>query len=200
MDDDTKDQLKVTAFLKEYEEIRKEVRIFEIIEISSIYISILTFITIFIIGILSTNYIFIFLAPIISVFFIIASMSIHAYTINLGIRSSQISGKLKKLLDEPTIEWENTVGVFGSMQENIFTKKVTRYWIQLAVLTIIVGITPVVIGLVYSFNQFYDQAGYIMTLFFIIFYIIIIFFVFYLGFKLRTWERVNVKANVSKKE
>ena len=50
MDDDTKDQLKVTAFLKEYEEIRKEVRIFEIIEISSIYLSILTFISIFIIG------------------------------------------------------------------------------------------------------------------------------------------------------
>ena len=127
-------------------------------------------------------------------------MGIHAYTINLGIRSSQISGKLKKLLDEPTIEWENTVGVFGSMQENIFTKKITKYWIQLAVLTIIVGITPVVIGLVYSFNQFYDQAGYIMTLFFIIFYIIITFFGFYLGYKLRTWERVNVKANVSKKE
>ena len=50
MDDDTKDQLKVTALLKEYEEIRKEVRIFEIIEISSIYLSILTFISIFIIG------------------------------------------------------------------------------------------------------------------------------------------------------
>ena len=200
MDDDTKDQLKVTAFLKEYEEIRKEVRMFEIIEISSIYISILTFIAIFSIGTISSNYIFIFIAPIISIFFIIASMSIHAYTINLGIRSSQISGKLKKLLDEATIEWENTVGVFGSMHENIFTKKITKYWIQLAILTIIVGITPVIIGLVYGFNQFYQQAGYITILFFIIFYIVIALFVLYLGYKLRTWERVNIKYNVSKKE
>ena len=127
-------------------------------------------------------------------------MGIHAYTINLGIRSSQISGKLKKILDEPTIEWENTVGVFGSMQENIFTKKISKYWIQLAVLTIIVGITPVIIGLSYSFNHFFDQADYIMTLFFIIFYIIIAFFGLYLGYKLRTWERVNVKYNVTKKE
>ena len=200
MDDDTKDQLKVTALLKEYEEIRKEVRIFEIIEISSIYLSLLTFISIFIIGVLSSNYIFVFIAPTISIFFIMASMGMHAYTINLGIRSSQIAGKLKKILDEPTIEWENTVGVFGSMHENIFTKKVTKYWIQLAILTIIVGITPVIIGLLYSFNRLYDQIGYIMALFFIIFYIVIAFFGLYLGYKLRTWERVNLKHNVSKKE
>ena len=193
MDDEIKDQLKVTALLKEYEEIRKEVRMFEIIEISSIYLAILTFISIFIIGVLSSKYIFIFIAPSISIFFIIAGMGIHAYTINLGIRSSQISGKLKKILGEPTIEWENTVGVFGSMHENIFTKKITKYWIQLAILTIIVGITPVIIGLSYSFIQFYDQVDYTVTLFFIGFYIIIAFFSIYLGYKLRTWEKVNVK-------
>ena len=199
MDEDIKDQLKVTALLKEYEEIRKEVRIFEIIEISSIYLSLLTFISIFIIGVLSSNYIFVFIAPTISIFFIMASMGMHAYTINLGIRSSEIAGKLKKILDEPTIEWENTVGVFGSMHENIFTKKIGKYWTQLAILTIIVGVTPVIIGLSYSFNQFYDQADYILALFFIIFYIIIAFFGLYLGYKLRTWERINVKYNVTKK-
>lgn len=193
MDDDIKDQLKVTALLKEYEEVRKEVRMFEIIEISSIYLAILTFISIFIMGVLSSNYIFIIIAPSISLFFIIAGMGIHAYTINLGIRSSQISGKLKKILGEPTIEWENTVGVFGSMHENIFTKKITKYWIQLAILTIIVGITPVIIGLSYSFIQFYNQVDYTMTLFFIGFYIIITFCSIYLGYKLRTWEKVNVK-------
>ena len=193
MDDDIKDQLKVTALLKEYEEIRKEVRMFEIIEISSIYLAIITFISMFIIGVLSSKYIFIFIAPSISIFFIIAGMGIHAYTINLGIRSSQISGKLKKILGESTIEWENTVGVFGSMHENIFTKKIGKYWTRLAILTIIVGITPVIIGLSYSFKQFYDQVGYTVILFFIGFYIIIAFFSIYLGYKLRTWEKVNIK-------
>jgi hypothetical protein len=193
MDDDIKDQLKVTALLKEYEEIRKEVRMFEIIEISSIYLAILTFISIFIIGVLSSNYIFIFIAPSISIFFIISGMGIHAYTINLGIRSSQISGKLKKILGESTIEWENTVGVFGSMHENIFTKKITKYWIQLAILTIIVGITTVIIGLLYSFIPFSKQVGLTIPLFFVGFYIIIAFLSLYLGYKLRTWEKVNVK-------
>lgn len=196
MDDDIKEQLKVKALLKEYEEIRKEVRMFEILEISSIYISILTFISIFMIGIMSFNPIFIFIAPSVSLFFIIAGMGMHAYTINLGIRSSQISGKLKKILDEPTIEWENTVGVFGSMHENIFTKKIGKYWTQLAILTIIVGVTPVIIG----FIEVKDEINNIIFLTLIGFYIIVTGFAIYLGYKLRTWEKINVKLNQTKRE
>jgi 1,4-dihydroxy-2-naphthoate octaprenyltransferase len=79
------------------------------------------------------------------------------------------------------------------MHENIFTKKIGKYWTRLAILTIIVGITPVIIGLSYRFNQFYYQVGYTVTLFFIVFYIIIAFFSIYLGYKLRTWENINVK-------
>lgn len=199
MDDNTKDKLKVTALLKEYEEVRKEVRTFEILEIISIFLSILTFISLFIIAVLYSKYIFLFISPSISIFFIVVSMGMHAYTINLGIRSSQIAGKLKKILDEPTIEWENTVGVFGSIHENIFTKKIGKYWNQLSILTIVLGVMPLLIGLIYGVsNGLFNEVNFFLSLFFAAFYIVVSFFGLYLGYKLRTWEKIRIKDQVTK--
>jgi hypothetical protein len=67
------------------------------------------------------------------------------YTTICGLRCGQIENKLKKILGEPIIEWEYTVGIFNLIRGNVIIQKVGKYWLKMASLSIIVGITPVVL-------------------------------------------------------
>lgn len=186
---DARDRYKIDALLKEFTEIRSEVRAFEMLQLIFIAISVLTFAAMFTIGVLSYQYILIFISPAFSIFFVIVSMAILAYTTNLGLRSIQIQGGLKKIIGEPSIEWESIVGPFGPVGGNIINIQVGKYWVKFSLLALIEGVAPVIFGLSYGFEGFYDQVGNILWLI-IAFYIIIASSITYIGYKFytRSWE------------
>jgi hypothetical protein len=64
----SKDELKVNTLLREYTELRAEVRTFEVLGIVCISISILSFIAMFIAAVLSNQYILLFVSPGVSIF------------------------------------------------------------------------------------------------------------------------------------
>lgn len=192
MSADIRDRYKIDALLKEYTEIRSEIRVFEVLEIVFIAISVLTFAALFTIGILSYQYILIFISPSFSIFFLIIAMAMLAYTTNLGILSTQTEGKLRKIIGEATIEWEYVVGAFGGVGGNIMNIQVGRYWVKFSLLALIEGIAPVIFGLYYGFGNFYNQVGN-MAWFIIGFYVIITSLTIYIGFRFytRSWERLK---------
>jgi hypothetical protein len=147
----------------------------------------------FTIAIISNQFILIFISPMFSIFFVIIAMAMLAYTTNLGLRSIQIESKLKTLLGEPTIEWESIVGTFGLVGGNIIIRQVGKFWVKMSLLAVIEGIAPVVFGLAYSFEAFYNKSGTIAW-FLILFYVIITSLTVYIGYRFytRQWEKLKL--------
>jgi hypothetical protein len=87
-------------------------------------------------------------------------MGMQVYTTSLQLRASQIEDKLRNLLGEPTIQWEAILGIFMTSAGDILTTRVGKYWVMIALLAIGVGGAPVIIGLAYGFNEFYNSVGH----------------------------------------
>jgi hypothetical protein len=190
---DTKDRYKIDALLKEFDQIRSEVRTFEVLQVICITVSVLIYATMLTIAIISNQYILVFISPFFAIFFVIIAMAMLAYTTNLGLRSSQIEGKLKTLLGEPTIEWESIVGTFGSVVGNMINRQVARFWVKISLLVVIEGVAPVVFGLAYGFEAFYNRSG-ILAWFLILFHLIIASMTIYIGYRFytRQWEKLKL--------
>jgi hypothetical protein len=187
-----KDRYKIEALLREYSEIRSEVRTFEILQVICIFLSVLSFVAMFSIGIIHDHYIIVFISPSISIFFILIALAILGYNTSLGVRSVRIEGILKKILGESTIEWEQTVGIFGFMGGGVLSIKITRYWTKISALAIITGVIPVFIGLAYGFNNFFNEVDNVAW-YLIIFYLIIAGLMIFMGYRFytRDWEKVS---------
>jgi hypothetical protein len=159
LDVNKKEELKVNALLQEFREVRSEVRIFEVLQILCIILSALTFTCLIIAAILSQHYILLFVSPLLSLFLVLLATGILAYNVNLGLRASQIEDSLKKILGEPIIQWEMTVGIFGAAGADVLSKKVEQDWVRISVLVIVAGMAPIIIGLIYGSEAFYDEVG-----------------------------------------
>lgn len=187
------DRYKISALLREYHEIRSEVRAYEILQIVCIFLSFFSFSIFLIIAVLFDQPILIFISPAFPLFFILLAMGMLAYIINLELRASNIEGQLKKIIGEPTIQWEYTIGIFGRIGGNILNNRVMRYWVKISSLAIIVGISPVVISLTYGFNEFYRNFGDLVWIL-IAFYSVISGITIFIGYRFYThdWEKLKL--------
>jgi hypothetical protein len=159
VEDSTREELKVNALLKEYGEIRQESRTYEILQIICIIVSALIFIVMFIVAISFSQFILLFTSPLFSMFFFILAMGIQIYMYRLGLRSSQIEDLLKDIIGEPTIQWESTVGIFVWLKGDVLNTQIDRYWNTISILAIVVGGTPILISLLFGFQEFYNEVG-----------------------------------------
>jgi hypothetical protein len=154
-----KNKLKVDALLREYTEIRHDSRTYDVLKIMCITLSALVVIILLIAGISFKNYILIFIAPLVSIFFILLTMGMQVYSTTLGLRANQIEDLLKNIIGEPTIQFESTVGIFVTATEDVFTTQVGRYWFIISVLVIIVGISPMIVSLLYGFMELHNNVS-----------------------------------------
>jgi hypothetical protein len=192
----SKDELKVNSLLREYSELKQEVRTFEVLAIVCISISILLFIAMFIAAVLSNQYILLFISPGLSIFFAILAMAMLAYNTNLGLRASQIEEHLKEILGEPTIQWESTIGVFGGLTGDILNKQVGSYWFKFSMLALVTGIVSIVFSLLYGFEGLYIKIGNVIW-FILGFYIAITIATTYVGYRFYTrgWEKLKLSLS-----
>ena len=188
-----KDELKVNTLLREYGELRHEIRTFEVLQIVCVSISILLFAAMFIAAVLSNQYILLFISPGISIFFAILAMGMFTYNTNLGLRASQIEDYLKEIVGEPTIQWESTIGVFGGLTGDVLNTQVGKYWFKFAMLALITGIVSVTFSLLYGFEGFYNKVGNMIWLI-VGFYIAITLVTTYIGYRFytRDWEKLKL--------
>ena len=79
-DSNFKNRSKITtALLREYREIRSEIRAVMTVEVTFLALSIIIFAVMFIASTLSNQYILLFIAPLLSILFLIIVMSMFAY-------------------------------------------------------------------------------------------------------------------------
>jgi len=76
------DEYKMTALLREYSNQRAEIRLFEVLAIVCIVISILASSALLLAGVLSKEYILLWISPAVSIFFIILAYSPEILDIN----------------------------------------------------------------------------------------------------------------------
>jgi len=194
VEENEKVRLKFEALTKEYSWIRRDATTYDILKIICITLSSLIFIIMFIASISFQQYILIFISPLFSIFFVLLTLAMQVYSITLGLRASQIEEILKDIIGEPTIQFEASVGIFGSAAGDVLTTQVGKYYLMFALLVVVVGIAPIIIGLIYAFIEFYRDVGYFAW--FVVgldaFAGIVTFYLGYRFFFKRGWEKLKL--------
>ena len=92
--------IKTTALLEEYRELRADIRILTILELIFLALSILIFVFMLTASTVSDKYILLFFSPAMSILFLIIGMGIFSYSTNLGILVSELEDSLNEILGE----------------------------------------------------------------------------------------------------
>ncbi len=125
-DQDGKVDRKIRILTNEYTTVRTEIRIYSILEIIFVCISILIFTTMFMLGSISNQYILLFISPMVSMLLLIMGLAMNAYTSNLALLASEIEDNLNELLGEEVVKWESTVGIFGGRSKDFMVISSSR--------------------------------------------------------------------------
>jgi hypothetical protein len=158
-DSNFKNQSKIMALLREYRELRSEIRAVMTVEMIFLALSILTFAVMFIASTLSNQYILLFISPPLSILFLIIAMCVLAFQTNLGLFASEIEDQLNEILGESVMKWESSVGIFGARSKDFLIRRIGKFWRVMTLFGVGVGIVIVGISLLYGFVEFYKQVG-----------------------------------------
>jgi hypothetical protein len=186
------DTTKSNILLSEYSMVRTEIRVYSILEIIFICISVLTFAILFMLASISGQYILLFISPMVSILLLIIALAMNAYTSNLGLLASEIEDKLNEQLGENIVKWESTVGIFGGTSKDFMIKRLGRAWLTTSFFGIAVVSALIISTLWYGFGPFYSKVGYVAWIF-LLFDITIIVGAIIIGYGLLTgtWKKVK---------
>ena len=162
----SRDNIKATAVLEEYKELRSDIRILTILELIFLALSILIFVFMLTASSLSDKYILLFISPAVSILFLIIGMGIFAYSTNLGILVSELEDSLNEILEEKIFKRESAVGIFGTSSKDFLIKRISRFWLEISIFGSIIGTTIVIGSLYYNLNKFYNDVGVIAYIIF----------------------------------
>lgn len=80
----------------------------------------------FMLASISSQYILVFISPMVSILLLIIGLAMNAYTSNLSLLASQIEDNLNELLGEEVMKWESTVGIFGGGSKDFMVKRLGK--------------------------------------------------------------------------
>ena len=150
------DEYKVTALLREYSDQRAEIRLFEVLAIVCIVISILASSALLLAGVLSKEYILLWISPAVSIFFIILAMALGAYVITLVMRLTDIEYKANKILKEGVLEFSSS---FFLLRPDVIEKGIGKYWTRIVWMGLVTGIIPFIISVWLGITLSYLEIG-----------------------------------------
>ena len=196
----SKNKFKIIALLREYREIRSEIRAIMTIEMTFLALSILIFAIMFISSTLSNQYILLFISPLLSILFLIIGMSMFAYQTNLGLLASEIEDNLNEILGESVMKWESSVGIFGGRSKDFLIRRIGKFWEVMTLFGAGVGIAVVGISLGYGFVKFYEQVGQIASISLLLADSGIIITTIILGYRFFKGSWIKVKMQIDKQK
>jgi hypothetical protein len=189
---EAKERFKVTILLREYSELRANIRTFTRLAVTFLALSILIFAAMFITAIVTDQPILLFVSPGLSILLILIGLSMTTYTTNLGLMANEIEDEMNELMGEPVMRWEMTVGVFTGYTSDLLVKRLGKIWYEMSFLAAGIAVTLVVISLWYGFARFYTEIG-LGAWGFLAFDIAISIITIYLGYRFfrGSWEKVK---------
>ena len=188
----SRNNIKITALLEEYKELRSDIRILTTLELIFLALSILIFVFMLTAATLSDKFILLFISPAISILFLIIGMGIFAYSTNLGILVSELEDSLNEILEEQIFKRESTVGIFGASSKDVLIKRMSRFWLEISIFGSIIGTAIVIGSLSSNFNKFYNDVGEIAYIIFF-FDIGIIFTTIIMGYHVFRGSWIKIK-------
>ena len=162
----SRDNIKTTALLEEYKELRSDIRILTTLELIFLALSILIFVFMLTAATLSDKFILLFISPAMSILFLIIGMGIFSYSTNLGILVSELEDSLNEILEEQIFKRESTVGIFGASSKDFLIKRMSRFWLEISIFGSVIGTAIVIGSLYYNLNKFYNDVGVIAYIIF----------------------------------
>ncbi|MGA9845978.1 MAG: hypothetical protein WBP64_07605 [Nitrososphaeraceae archaeon] len=161
----TKDRLKITSLLREYSELRAEVRIFGVLGIICVSLSVLTSTTILGIALLFKERLLFFVSPAVSLFFVIVAMALSGYIITLEVRLSHIEDNVNKIIGgPPVIRWEKIGGIFFRYGKDQLIKQAGKYWGTIFFIGIGAGLVPFILSLGLGIYKYSNDVGFLAWL------------------------------------
>ena len=133
----------MTALLREYSDQRAEIRLFEVLAIVCIVISILASSALLSAGVFSKEYILLLISPALSIFFIILAMALGSYVITLILRLTDIEDKANRILKEGVLEFSSS---FLLLRPDVIEKGIGKYWTRIVWMGLATGIIPFIIS------------------------------------------------------
>jgi hypothetical protein len=196
---ETREKFKINALLKEYGELRANIRTYTGLAVTFLALSLITFIVMFMAAIITHEPILLFVSPGLSIVFILTGLSMTAYITNLGLMASEIEEEMNEMLGESVMRWEMSVGVFTGYATDLLVKRLDKIWYEMSFLAVGIAMTLVIISLWYTFGEFYTKIG-LGALGFLIFDITISVATVFLAYKLfrGSWEKVKKSKTLNK--
>jgi hypothetical protein len=75
---------------------------------------------------------------------LIVAITPLAYSTNLGLFAGEIEDQLNEPLHKPIVRWEQAVRVLGDLSTDFLTTRVERFWLQISIFGIAIGISIIV--------------------------------------------------------
>jgi hypothetical protein len=188
----SRDNVKTTALLEEYKELRSDIRILTNLELIFLALSILIFVFMLTAATLSDKFILLFISPAVSILFLIIGMGIFAYSTNLGILVSELEDSLNEILQEKVFKRESAVGVFGASSKDFLIKRMSRFWLEISLFGSVIGTATVIGSLYYNLNKVYNDVGVIAYIIFV-FDIVIIVSTIIMGYRVLRGSWIKIK-------
>jgi hypothetical protein len=158
--------LKVRILIEEYRALRAEIRMLEVLATVIGVLAIFTIVTMFIASLALNQEIIVFLAPMISLLFVIIALILYSFSTSVGILASEVEDLLNELSGEQLMKWELRLGPLFGKPKDFILKRISKFWLQITFLGLGIVAVVVLIALVYEFDSFYRDVGYIAWIIF----------------------------------
>lgn len=146
--------LKVTILVEEYRALRAEIRMLEVLATVSGTLAILTIVTMLVASLALNQEIMVFLAPMVSLLFVIIALILYAFSTTVGILASEVEDSLNELSGEQIMKWELRLGPLFGKPKDFILKRISKFWLQITILGLGIAAVVVLIALVYEFDNF----------------------------------------------
>ena len=194
---DTSNNQKITLLIQQYSNLKAEQRSNWQLLFLSILVSSVTFIILFIIGILTHNYVILIFSPAVSLFFGLVGMSTLGSLTIIAVGLLETEDRINELIEEPVLKWESTGGIFFTLGDDIVIKKIGAYINKFSFIALGCIIVPLFIGLgiglFWYILEYRDMISLVISVLIIISYTIVSIYSLKLAIELfynKAWEKI----------
>jgi len=187
-----KDDLKARVLLKEWSELRAEIRLYILIGGIIVIAFVATFSFFIILTLITERLIFLVVAPAIILVLAAVMGLLFSYSFNLGIRLVEIEEMMDKLIGKGFLKWELIGGLFPPIGEDVMVTQLQRQMFRLSLVSVSIAGGMIVIatwfGVMWllSVNVLY---GLLVTTSYITGYALVLYYALSIAFK--RWVRTK---------
>ena len=93
-------------------------------------------------------------------------MILYSFSTSVGILASEVEDLLNELSGEQLMKWELRLGPLFGKPKDFILKRISKFWLQITFLGLGIVAVVVLIALIYEFDSFHRDVGYVAWIIF----------------------------------